>query len=279
MNTDKTTSRFAPALLWAGFLLTAVWAVAVRVMLFQGARPFFVRPFAFGAGLVAANVLTVWLSMKVARDFAPGSALRRAWRMMAWAGAFGALRYGAMWFAGLRGLGLDSGRPSPIVPGAQVAALISVVLLLGALVTMRAPFARLGLGRLRWADWAAVGVLAATVPVMYLLRESARVTSYRLPLLLAVQQFDPVLIAGCAIAGVLLLRIGRDLEGGPLAISFRYVMLFGIVRLLALLVVLFPIGAMAAPFTAAGLASDWLITMAVFCRWRLTVEAREYREG
>jgi hypothetical protein len=159
--------------------------------------------------------------------------------------------------------------------GAQMAGLVSVILLLAALVMMRSPFARLGLGRLRWPDWIAIGALIAMVPVLFLLRANAPVTPYRLPLLLAVQRFDPVLIAGCAIAGILLLRVSRDLEGGSLAVSFRYVMLFGVARLLALVVVLFPIGPMTAPLTAAGLASDWLIAIAVFYRWRLMREAGE----
>ena len=278
MTQRSTPSRLVPTLLWAGYVLTAVWAIAVRMTLFTGpGRPFYLRPFSFGAGLALANAITFWLSVKVRRDFPRGSASRRAWQFMVASVGLGVVRYVALWLAGrgMQGPGGGPGGGPPMMPIAQVIGLLSVILLLAALLLMRSPFVRLGLGRLRRMDWIAIGVLIAVTPLLYLLRQNAPVTPYRLPLLIAVQQFDPILIVGSVIAGILLLRIGRDLEGGSLSVSFRHMMFFGIARLAALLVVLFPIGVAAAPFTAASLASDWLIAIAVYYRWRLTSQANE----
>jgi hypothetical protein len=140
---------------------------------------------------------------------------------------------------------------------------------------MRSPFIRLGLGRLRWTDWTAVSALLAAVPVLFLLRQNAPAHPLRAHLIERLQWFDPLLIVGCAIAGVIFLRISRDLEGGSLAVSFRYFMMFGMARLLSLLALLLPIGSFVVPFTAVSLASDWFIAMAVFYRWRLTTQSTE----
>jgi hypothetical protein len=95
------------------------------------------------------------------------------------------------------------------------------------------------------------------------------------------QQLDPLLIAACAIVGVGLYRTSRDIQSGMLARSLRYVLCFSLARLLVLLAQSSPLAHVPwvlVPLTAAGLASDWLVTMVVYYRWSLTQQVTELVE-
>jgi hypothetical protein len=65
------------------------------------------------------------------------------------------------------------------------------------------------------------------------------------------------------------------MQGGLLDMSLRYVVALALLRLITLLVgsVVGVNASIIAPFTAATLASDWLLTLVVFYRWQLTREA------
>jgi hypothetical protein len=274
------TKRITPAIFWAAYGLTAVWAIAQRIALVvypPGApRIFLLRPFAFGIGLMAANALALRLSLQVRRDFPRRARMRVAWVLFALSCATALLRYGLLWVAAGRGVAPDL-RPA-LFFGAGITEGASLLLLLAALVLMWRSFWRLRLGRLRLSDGLAIAAIAIATPALFALRAGGPLASARTFVILQLQYLDPALIACCAVAGVVLLRTSRDVGAGSLAASFACVGAFGLVRLAALLVALLPVPGIRwieVPFTAASLASDWLIALAVWYRWRVTVEANE----
>jgi hypothetical protein len=274
------TKSVTQASFWVGYSLTAVWAIALRVALEfypPGApRPFLLRPFAFGIGLALANALALGLSLRVRRDFPKGAPMRSAWLLLALSCATAMVRYALLWAAASRTLP-PAARPALFL-GTTLLEVASLLLLLAAVILMWRCFARLRLGRLRLPDWLAVAAIAIATPALFTLRESGPLAPARSFVIVQLQYLDPALIACCAIAGIVLLRTRRDVGGGGLAASFFYIGAFGLVRLAALLVPLLPLPGIRwiePPFTAAGLASDWLIALAVWRRWRVTVEATE----
>ena len=274
------TKRMTQAIFWVGYGVTALWAIALRIALSlytPGApRMFLLRPFAFGLGLMVANTLAIGLSLRVRRDFPRGARMRLAWLLFALSCVTALVRYGLLWVAATRPIFLNP--RSPLFAGTALMEWGSLLLLLAALVLMWRCFARLHLGRLRAPDWLAVAAIAIATPALFALRDSGSLASIRSPVIVQLQYLDPVLIACCAIAGIILLRTGRDVGGGGLTASFFYIGAFGLVRLAALLIPLLPAPGMQwiePPFTAASLASDWLIALAVWRRWRVTVEATE----
>lgn len=272
------TKRIAPAIFWVAYGLTAAWAIAQRIALVvypPGApRILLLRPFAFGIGLVAANALALRFSLQVRRDFPRRARMRLAWLLFALACATAMLRYGFLWVAAGREIAPDL-RPALFL-GTGITEGASILLLLAALVLMWVPFWKLRLGRLRLSDWLAIAAIAIATPALFALRAGGPLASARTFVIVQLQYLDPALIACCAIAGVVLLRTSRDLGAGGLAASFACVGAFGLVRLAALLVALLPLPGIRwieVPFTAASLASDWLIALAVWYRWCVTVEA------
>jgi hypothetical protein len=277
------TKGMTQAMFWMGYGLTAVWAIALRIALPlypPGApRMFLLRPFAFGLGLVVANTLAISFSLRVRRDFPRGARMRLAWLLFALSCAIALLRYGLLWAAW-------ASASTPLLPIPLPALLLgtalmeggSLLVLLAALVLMWSCLARLRLGRLHAPDWFAVAAIAIATPALSTLREIGPLAAIRSAVIVQLQYLDPVLIACCAIAGIVLLRTGRDVGGGGLTASFFYIGAFGLVRLAALVVPLLPVPGIEwiePPFTAASLASDWLIALAVWRRWRVTVEATE----
>jgi len=265
-------------MLWAGYGLTAAWAIALRIALVFYApdepRTFLLRPFAFGIGLAAANALALYFSLRVRRDFPGGSRMRAAWLLFALACVTAMLRYGLLWTAVGSAIAPDV-RPA-LLFGTQIPDAAALLLLLAAVVLMWRSFSRLGLGRLRTPDWLAIGAIGIVTPALFVLRASGPLTAARSIVIVQMQRLDPVVIAFWAVAGVMLLRVSRDVGGGGMAASFSYIGAFGLVRLGALLVPLLPVPGIRwiqVPFIAASLGSDWLIALAVFHRWRVTVEA------
>ncbi|PWU05204.1 MAG: hypothetical protein C5B51_15245 [Terriglobia bacterium] len=278
--------RPAVAMLWTGYALTAVWAMSIRVALgfypLGEPRPFLLRPFAFSVGLIVANAVTLFFAWKVRGDAPPRTRARTAWLLIAISAAAEIVRYGLLRAAASR-LGAPSPGSVPLFPLSAAAGLIATALLLIAFGALWSAFRPLGLGRLGVAHWIGIAAIVATIPVLLKLpaqgaQALGALAPARLPLIVRLQQFDPVLIAGCAIAGIFLVRTGKDAGRGPLAAGFRCVGLFGLVRMAALVVPLIPVSGIQwieVPATGAGIASDWLITLAVYYRWRLTIESRE----
>jgi hypothetical protein len=274
----KVPKRAAPVLLWAGFVLTAIWAIAIRVALVRyGIRgPVLLRPLMFTSSLIVANLVAFYLAMKVRDDYARGSGMRGAWLWIAAGCACKVVHYVFLWMM------LGSRRPALAI-GSQAANLCYLVLLVAGLIRMHTSFARAGLGsRPRWTDWLAIAAIAASIPLMFVLRSAIPVEMpNRPPAIAHLQQLDPLLIAACAIVGVGLFRTSRDIQSGVVARSLRYVLGFSLARLLVLLVQITPLAHVPwvlVPITAAGIASDWLVTMVVYYRWSLTRQATELAE-
>ncbi len=261
-------------ILWCGFVATALWAIAlgINVRILHGRFHFlFLRPFAFGVGLIAANVVTVVLALKIRRDYPAGSRMRSAWTLIA-AAACCAIAYYLSLKPGWMGVGGGSlSSAGPIANG------LFLLLLIAGLLAMRSAFADLGLGRLRRLDWLLILAIVAATGLLTGVRAMAP-SPFPSPLVIQLQRFDPLVLAVCGITGICLLRISGDLQGGPFAVSLRYGGAFGLLRLAALLVRISPLSAI--PwilflFTGASFASDWLLTLLVYHRWRLTPEAIE----
>jgi hypothetical protein len=267
--------RLGPILIWTGYAVTALWAVALRLSLeyWHGPRPLILRPFAFGLGLIAANGIAAALALRIRRDYPPEARMHGAWTLIGAGAAAAVLRYGLMLapFAGME-------RRPPLMMASQAANVIEYLLLLAGLLRMRASFAEFGLGRLRRVDWAVMAVMALTVPLLFAARDATPGVPFRTPVLIALQRFDPVLIAACAIASVVLYRVSRDLESGLLAVSMRYIAVMAVFRFAALLATMpwfSGIDWLRTTFTAASIGSDWLLTLVVFYRWRLIRQAEE----
>ncbi len=260
-------------ILWCGFVLTAVWAAAlgISVRIFHGRVHFpLLRPFAFGVGLIAANVVTVVLSLKIRRDYPAGSRMRSAWTLVA-AAASCAIAY----YVGLKP-GVAGPRGALSIAG-QTANGLFLLLLVAGLLRMRSAFTGLGLGRLRRADWLMISAIAVFIGLLTALR-AAVPSPFLSPLVEQLQWLDPLLMCLCGMTAICLWRLSTDLEGGAFAVSLRYGGAFGLLRLAALLVRISPLSAVPwihFPLTAASLASDWLVTLLVYHRWRLTPQASE----
>jgi hypothetical protein len=276
--------RSAVAMLWTGYALTAIWAMAIRVALefyaLGAPRPFLLRPFAFSVGLIVANAVTLFLAWKVRSDAPPRTLTRAAWLLIAISSAAGIVRYSLLRAAAAR-LGREP--LAPFLPISAAVGLISTVLLLIAFGMLWSVFRPLGLGGLRVRHWVGIAAIMSAIPLLFELRargplEPGLLVPARAPVITGLQQFDPVLIVGCAVAGLLLVRTGKDVGRGPLAAGFRCVGIFGLVRFAALLIPLIPVSGIQwieVPVTGAGIASDWLITLAVYYRWRLTIDSRD----
>jgi|SRR5579872_1694361 len=261
-------------ILWCGFVATALWAVAlgINVRIFHGrSHLLLLRPFAFGAGLIGANVVTVVLALRIRGDYAPGSRMRSAWMLIAAAAGCGIVYY----------LSLKPGAPGtragPLSLAGQAANALFLLLLVAGLLAMRSAFANLGLGRLRRPDWLLMSAIVAATGLLTAVRAIAP-SPFPSPVVIQLQRLDPLILAICGITGVCLLRMSSDLQGGAFAVSLRYGGVFGLLRLAALLVRISALSAVPwilFPFTAASFASDWLLTLLVYHRWRLTPQASE----
>jgi len=93
------------------------------------------------------------------------------------------------------------------------------------------------------------------------------------------QSASPVLLAVPALLAIVLHRIRQEMGGGQMAVVFRLLIAFLLLRLIALsasvtaIRVEFPI--LSALGQASGAAAVWLFPMAALKRWHMTISASE----
>ncbi|HWD98776.1 MAG TPA: hypothetical protein VG345_07055 [Bryobacteraceae bacterium] len=226
----------------------------------------------------SAYCFALWLWMRVLSDHAVGSTMRLAWTMMAWCSVFSILRHAFEFTSVLAGwhatmlYTLVSLRQFPIV--------LSLVCLTAGLVAMWASFAALGMGiRFEWADLFAAALIVLFVPFIISSRENMQDARSAWPLIRHLQSASPVLLAVPAVLAVVLHRIRQEMGGGQMAVAFRLLIAFLLLRLVALSASVtgirtdFPI--LSAIGQAGGAAAIWLFPMAALKRWQMTVAASE----
>lgn len=270
-------------LFWAAYSVTAAWAVMTRLAMGRPERPpLLLMPLFWTWGVILANAITGWLALRIRRDYPVSSKMRTAWLLIACSAGSAVLRMGIQWALFLtRRVGFRTGaRPGlpATLPAALFLNLLSLLLLLAGLCIMGVTVARLVGFRLRLPDYVLIAAIVALVPALVGIRDQAYASGFAAPAIRRFQQLDPLLIAAFALAAVALRRLGREIRGGAMATSFYYVAGFALVRLAALLVRITPWGNTAAvllPITSASLASDWLVTLVVYHRWRLTTTTLE----
>jgi hypothetical protein len=272
--------RLTATKLWIGYAITALWAVAVRIL--GGARfaagmgpggilPF--RPLAWAAGNIVADGLAFYLALQVRSDYPRGSRMRTAWLLVALSAFCAMVRYLAQWVtvmtAGPLALRGTAGAAT------QLPELLHLVLLVGGLGMMWSCFGDLGLRVWpRAGDWVWIAAIVALMAVVAGLRETAAPVDFAAPIIRRLEELDPILIGALAVAAVVLARVSREIGGGETATSLRYIALLALVRFAPIVIRLWPGAAsheaLVIPVTAAGLASDWLFALVIFHRWHFT---------
>jgi len=226
----------------------------------------------------AAYAFALWLCLRVLADHTAGSTMRLAWMMMAWSSIFSIVRHTFEFTA--RAAGWEVAMLHTTVSLRQIPIVLALVCLTAGLIAMWASFAALGMGvRFQWIDilWAAL--ILVFVPFIINSHENMQDAHSAWPLIRYLQSASPVLLAVPALLAVVLHRIRQEMGGGQLAVVFRLLIAFLLLRLVALsasvtaIRIEFPV--LAALGEASGAAAVWLFPMAALRRWQLTVAASE----
>jgi hypothetical protein len=226
----------------------------------------------------SAYCFALWLSLRVLDDHAVGSTMRLAWTMMAWCSGFSIIRH-AFEFTSIAA-GWQATMLHTLVSLRQFPIVLSLVCLTAGLIAMWASFAALGMGiRFEWADLVWAALIIAFVPFIISARENMQDARSAWPLIRHLQSASPVLLAVPALLAVVLHRIRQEMGGGQMALAFRLLIAFLLLRLVALSASVtairtdFPV--LSAIGQAGGAAAIWLFPMAALKRWQMTVAASE----
>ncbi len=226
----------------------------------------------------AAYGFALWLCIRVLSDHAIGSTMRLAWMMMAWSSVFSMVRHTFEFTA--RTVGWELTRLHTVVSLRQIPIVLALVCLTAGLIAMWASFAALGMGvRFKWMDFLWAALILTFVPFIINSHENMLDAHSAWALIRHLQSASPVLLAVPALLAVVLHRIRQEMGGGQLAVVFRLLIAFLLLRLIALsasvtaMHVEFPV--LAAIGEASGAAAVWLFPMAALRRWQMTVSASE----
>jgi hypothetical protein len=165
----------------------------------------------------------------------------------------------------------------------QIPTVLAMVLLTASLIFMWSSFAAVGLGtRYRLRD--AVLPLTVIALMAAVLSNRQQLWDDRSEYLLMryLQWSSPVILALPALIGLALQPIGKEMGGGLLAASLRYLVWSLLLRLASMLTTFTPalqgVSAVAMVGTAAFWAAPWLFALAIVSRWRMTESLHELSE-
>jgi hypothetical protein len=272
-------TRITPGMLWAGLVISAAAAAIFRTIERNDPGDRMAALWSGGTSQMlhlVAYVLVLLFCLKIRSDYPAPSAMRLAWVLMACCAAVSMVRHAFEFIAVLAGW--IPGRVSTVVGFRQIPIALSLLFLTGGLVAMWSSFAAIGLGmRFRASDLFTAAAILGLVPWVLSTRSTLNDSSSVYPLIRVLQAASPVLLAAPALVGLALHRISVEMGGGQLALSLRYLVVFLVFRLAALLVQFspaigtWPLSAEVAQALFA--AATWLFVLAVASRWHLTISA------
>jgi hypothetical protein len=278
--------RAIPLLLWGAFAATTAMVIAglVPQLSNQHLLPAALRRAGGAAALARSDVslivaytLALWFSLAIGNDHKKGSAMRWSWRLISVSCGIALVRF---IFELMVTLFDRASVASPWIGLRQIPNASGSLVLLAGLVVMWSGFSafRMGAG-LRWIHKAAIAVIIILIPAVIVLRENLPDGHSIYPVIRVLQTADALLILASAVVGVLLHRIGEQIEAGELATALRYLVLFLILRPL-LFVVRVAVADAVPPVVILFLvgfsgALQWLFVIAIFYRWRVTLHLSE----
>lgn len=230
---------------------------------------------------VAAFSIAFWLCLRIAGEHRQNRWLRMAWTCLGLCAAVSVIRH--LFDTPLVDLiysGYWHGEWSAVMR--EVLAAIALTFLAVGILTIAAAFWRLGLGfGSRRRDIAAIaGIFLVLGLVLYFRNDlSAARAGESIPRI--AQLFSQVMFAIAAAGGVVLLRIGKQMGGGQLAMSMAWLIGHIVIRAVLVLAsaveahlhLLFP--AIGSLHTVVGLGASWMFTIAAGYRYQVTRTAAQ----
>jgi hypothetical protein len=277
-------ARSTTTLLWAGLGIAALAGAASKIVEFShpGTASTHFISHAYEPLYLLANAIGLIYCRKICGDHHGRSTMRTAWLLMAGSCAAAIVRHGFEWTTFL--LGWDDGNMATnIVSLRQIPTVLAMVFLTASLIFMWSSFAAVGLGmRYRLRD--AVMLLAVLALMVGVLSNRQELWDDRSEYVLMryLQWSSPVILALPALIGLALQPVCKEMGGGQLAVSLRYLVWSLLLRLASLLATFTPalkgVSVVAMAGTAAFWAAPWLFALAILSRWRMTESLHELSE-
>lgn len=270
-------SHATPARLWSVVFIAAV-AGAIHGSLLvaaPGSPPVRALQMSLHVLTAIAYGCGTHVCVKIANDYRDRSTMRLAWRLIAASAGFAVVRHS------FEGLVLATGwvdtMLTTLVSLRQLPIAVSLILLTAGLVAVWSSFTSIGMGlRFRAADVLVLAVILAFVPSILSLREEMSDAQSVYPIIRHLQSASPLLLAIPALVSLVLHRISQEMGGGQLALSLRCMVAFLLMRMLALLLGLFPgVPALTVASRTVWWSTAGLFLLAVFYRWQVTLSASE----
>lgn len=266
-----TISRLLPKAI--GSIMAVTAAITVAGMLGwrePGQQALWIGAMRLGSGL--ACVVGLALCARIAGDYARGTWMRRSWLLLAGSAAASVLRY---WMEALLIAGPDGWRY--LLEWRQVPSVLSLLLLVAGLLAMWRSLISLGLGfAATSSDWVLLVMIAALVPITVSFREGLSEWNSPHVLVRALQFSSPLLVAMLAGVTIPLHRLSCEMQGGQIARSLRWLLLFAVLRAVLFVRIIPAVAALPWALTVHAVLTNtmqWLFALAVVYRWQLTAEA------
>ena len=278
------SARSMSLLLWTGFGIGALGGAATKILEFLHPGTPYTR-FAstvYQPLYLLANAIALYYCRKIWLDNAKPSTMRTAWLLMAASCAAAIVRHAYEWITFLLGWHRNN-MLSTVVSLRQIPTVLALVFLTASLVFMWSSFAAVGLGmRHRVRDAVLpIAIVALTVAVLSNRQELSDDRSLY-QVIRYLQWSSPVMLALPALIGLGLQQIAKEMGGGQLAISLRFLVWSLLLRLASLLTTFTPalkgVSILAIAGTAAFWAAPWLFALAIVSRWRITESLHELSE-
>jgi hypothetical protein len=203
--------------------------------------------------------------------------MRAAWLLMTVSSSFAVIRQVFEFVAVAAGWS----RATPEIMNLRmIPVTLELVLLSAALALMLRCFVSLGLGvRPRWTDALWILVVISMVPPVLSMRGNLSASHSIHTILRDLQALSPGFMAAAALFGILLHRVAQDMEDGDLAGSLRLLLAYLMCRMLGMVVRswsdLYNNFAVSLVLLAIARGGNWLFTLSVARRWRMTQKAND----
>jgi hypothetical protein len=274
--------RAIPVLLWIAFLATA--AMIASAVVRQGPALAVMERLATRTAppagpsalpIIVAYAIALGFAWKVREDYPQHMAMRHAWSLFVASCAVAVIRYGYEFI-----FPLVADKSSPLIGMRQIPNALTSLLLLAGLAAMWRAFSTFRMGiRLRWPHVLAIAAVLVLAPWFLTFRAGLPDGRSIYPAVRWLQSLEPVFLFASAIAAIVLHRISQEVEGGDMATSLHYIVGFVLLRggAFAIRLSLGPLAPPVVVMLLIGLAraSDWLLPLAFYYRWRVTQRSAE----
>jgi hypothetical protein len=250
-------------------LLGGIACTCARIVGTPSLVPLVVNAICNAVPLIAA----AYFGFRVAGDYPSSSKLRLAWQLMALSAVLGVVRYAFEYSTII--FDFWSSYATTWVGVRQVPVNAALATLLLAAWLMWLSFAKIGFGlAFRWSDYASFGLILAIVSAILAQRSGLTDSHSEFAWVRFLQALSPVLIGVNAVLAVILYRVSSELGVSGLARSLRYLVIYLVSRLAALLLQLPPgwQDNLVVDFfrTTLWLAVNILFAIAVIERWSIS---------